>query len=279
LYRFELRREHMDKKTILITGSTDGIGYQSAIELAKAGHHVIVHGRNRERAESAVRMIVKESNRNNLSYVIADLLDFNQIKMMASEIHDKFDKLDVLINNAGVYRSKQIYNQNGLEETFVVNYLAPFLLSNLLLDLLKKAESGRIVNVASQVHSNHIDFDNLQLEKGYTGVKAYANSKLALILFTFYFAERLRDTNVTINALHPGVINTKLLRSAFGVGGASPIEGANALIFAAIAPEIKKVSGKYFVNNRPESSKDITYDKEIQKRLWKKTEEILKPFL
>jgi NAD(P)-dependent dehydrogenase (short-subunit alcohol dehydrogenase family) len=269
----------MDKKTILITGSTDGIGYQSAIELAKAGHHVIVHGRNRERVESAVRVIAKESNRDNLSYVIADLLDFNQIKKMASEIHDKFDKLDILINNAGVYRSKLIYNQNGLEETFVVNYLAPVLLSNLLLDLLKKAESGRIVNVASQVHSNHIDFDDLQLEKGYTGVKAYANSKLALILFTFYFAERLRDTHITINALHPGVINTKLLRSAFGVGGASLTEGANALIFVAIAPEIKKVSGKYFVNNRPESSKNITYDKEIQKRLWEKTEEILKPFL
>ncbi len=269
----------MDKKTILITGSTDGIGHQAAIELAEAGHHIIVHGRNRERAESAMRAIAKESKSDNLSYVNADLLNFNQIKEMVSEIHDKFDTLDVLINNAGVYRSKRSINHDGLEETFAVNYLAPFLLSNLLLDLLKNAQSGRIVNVASRVHSNHVDFDNLQLEQGYTGVKAYANSKLALILFTYYFAEKLRDTNVTINALHPGVINTKLLKSAFGVGGASLTEGASTLIFAAIAPEIKNVSGKYFVNNRPTSSKDITYDKEIQKRLWDNTEEMLKNFL
>jgi len=266
----------LEEKIILITGSTDGIGYQTAIELAKSGYHVIVHGRNREKAELTLRSIKKEINDSKLSSVYADLRSFTQIKEMVNDVYDRFDRLDVLINNAGVYRSERIITQEGLEETFAVNYVAPFLLTNLLLDLLKKGKSARIVNVTSRVHSNRFDLDNLQLENGYTGVKAYANSKTALILFTYLLADKLKNTDISVNCLHPGVINTKLLRSAFGSQGRSLIDGAKILIFAAIAPELENVSGKYFVNNRSQSSKTTTYDKDIQKMLWKKTEELIK---
>jgi len=194
---------------------------------------------------------------------------------MVNTIYDRFNKLDVLINNAGVYRSERNITPEGLEETFAINYVAPFLLSNLLLDLLKNTKSSRIVNVVSRVQSNHFNLNDLQFEKNYTGVKAYAKSKTALILFTYLLAEKLKNTDITVNCLHPGVINTKLLRSAFGSGGAPLSDGAKSLIIAAIAPELKNVSGKYFINNRSEPSKDITYNKEIQKKLWKKTEEII----
>jgi len=222
-----------------------------------------------------MQRIEKITNKNNVSSIYADLSSFNEIKEMVSDIFDRFNSFDVLINNAGVYKSKREITQEGLEETFAINYVAPFLITNLLIDLLKKAESSRIVNVVSRVQSNHLDFNDLQFERGYTGVKAYARSKTALILFTYLLADKLHNTDVTVNCLHPGVINTKLLRSAYGSGGAPLLEGAKTLIFAAITPELKNISGKYFVNNRSEPSKDITYNKEIQKKLWKKTEEII----
>ncbi|MFX0027332.1 MAG: SDR family NAD(P)-dependent oxidoreductase [Candidatus Hermodarchaeota archaeon] len=264
-----------EDKIILITGSTDGIGYQTALELVKSGYHVIVHGRNWEKAESMIQRIEKITNKNNMSSVYADLSSLNEIKEMVKDIYDHFNRLDVLINNAGVYKSKRQITPEGLEETFAINYVAPFLLTNLLINLLKKAKPSRIVNVVSRVQSNHLDFNDLQFERGYTGVKAYARSKTALILFTYLLADKLHNTDITVNCLHPGVINTKLLRSAYGSGGAPLSDGAKTLIFAALAPELENVSGKYVVNNRSELSKDITYNKEIQKRLWKKTEEII----
>lgn len=265
----------MSEKIILITGSTDGIGFQTAVELVKSNFHVIIHGRNQDKAELAMERIVKITKRKNLSTTNADLRSFNQIENMVKDIKSRFDKLDVLINNAGVYEPKRSTTEKGLETTLAVNYIAPFLITNLLMDTLRKSESGRIINVASRVHSNHFDFENLQFERGYTGVKAYANSKTALILFTYFLANKLKSTNITVNCLHPGVINTKLLKSAFGSYGAPVIEGANTLIFAATSPELESVSGKYLVNNHSISSKDITYNKELQKMLWNKTEELI----
>jgi NAD(P)-dependent dehydrogenase (short-subunit alcohol dehydrogenase family) len=184
--------------------------------------------------------------------------------------------LDVLINNAGVFKSNRQITQEGLEETFAINYVAPFLLTNLLLDRLKNKNSKRIVNVTSQVHSNRIDLNNLQYESGYTSVKAYAQSKTCLILFTYFLAEKLKSSNITVNCLHPGIINTKLLKEAMGIeGGITVSKGAEALIYVATAPELEKVTGKYFTNNIPELSKTITYNKEMQKKLWLRTEEII----
>ncbi|MFX1496998.1 MAG: SDR family oxidoreductase [Promethearchaeota archaeon] len=265
----------MSEKIILITGSTDGIGYQTAIELVKSEFQVIVHGRDQEKADLTLNRIARITQRKNISAVYADLRSFNQIKEMVNKIKSKFDRLDVLINNAGVYKPERSITEEGFETTFAVNYMAPFLLTKLLMDMLKKSESGRIVNVVSRVHSNHFDFKNLQLERGYTGVKAYANSKTALILFTYFLADKLKSANITVNCLHPGVINTKLLNSAYGSYGAPVIEGAKTLIFAATSPKLENISGKYLVYNHPKPSKDITYNKELQKMLWDKTEELI----
>ena len=177
----------------MITGSTDGIGYQAAIELAKLGHHVIIHGRNREKAVSTMNKVQETTKSNQLNFVYADLGSLVQIREMVNKFYEHYDRLDVLINNAGVIRQKRTVNQYGLEETFAINYLAPFYLTNLLLDLLENGRPSRIVNVVSRVHSNHFDFDNLQWEKGYTAVKAYAKSKTALILFTYLLAEKLQS--------------------------------------------------------------------------------------
>ena len=265
-----------EDKIILITGSTDGIGYQAATDLALLGHHVIVHGRNREKAKLTMDKIANLTDSNNFSYVYADLGALDQIRAMVSSIYENFNKINVLINNAGVVRLKRTINQDGLEETFAINYLAPFLLTNQLLDLLTEGKPSRIVNVVSRVQSNQINYEDLQLEKGYTAVRAYAKSKTALILFTYLLAEKLQYKGITVNCLHPGAINTKLLRAVFRSDGAPVEVGAKTLVFAATAPELEGVSGKYFVNNRSKSSKKITYNKEVQKTLWRKTEEILK---
>ncbi|MFW9968924.1 MAG: SDR family NAD(P)-dependent oxidoreductase [Candidatus Odinarchaeota archaeon] len=264
-----------DEKIILITGSTDGIGYQTAVELVKLGYTVIIHGRNQEKAELTIQRIKNDTNQNNIRAVYADLSSFSQIKDMSNMIYNHFDKLDVLINNAGVYKPKRQLTQEGLEETFAVNYVAPFLLTNLLLNLLRNAKSSRIVNVVSRVQSNHLDLKNLQFETGYTGVKAYALSKTCLIMYTYILAQKLRTENITVNCLHPGVINTKLQRTAMGFGGLSPSEGAKNLIYAATSPKLEDISGAYFMNNKSSPTKDITYNKELQQKLWKKTEQLV----
>ncbi len=234
-----------------------------------------MHGRNREKAELTLKKIQRITNKNNISSVYADLSSFGQIEEMVNKIYYRYNNLDVLINNAGVYRPEHNITQEGLEETFAVNYIAPFLLTNLLIDLLKKSQSSRIVNVASRVHSNQLNFSNLQFETGYTGVKAYARSKTCLILFTYLLADKLKNMNVTVNCLHPGGINTKLLRAARGYVGATLLEGAKTLIYAATEPELENVSGIYLFENIPTSSKNITYRKEVQRKLWETTEEIL----
>jgi NAD(P)-dependent dehydrogenase (short-subunit alcohol dehydrogenase family) len=267
----------LKEKLILITGSTDGIGKETALELINLGAHVIIHGRSQKKVELTIKEIKNKTNSNSISGIDADLGSFDQIIKMSNKIYEEFDRLDILINNAGVFKPERHITQEGLEETFAINYIAPFLLTNLLLDQMKNKNSMRIVNVASQVHSNHIDLNNLQFESKYTGTKAYAQSKTCLILFTYYLAEKLKNSNITVNCLHPGIINTKLLKEAMGInGGITVSKGAEALIYVAMAPELENVTGKYFTNNIPEPSKAITYNKEIQKKLWLRTEEIIR---
>ena len=264
-----------NNKLVLITGSTDGIGKHAALELVNLGYHVIIHGRNQKSAEQTMEQIKKETKKNNISTTYADLGSFNQIVEMTKEIKKQFKKLDVLINNAGVYRSEKHLTQKNIEETFAINYVAPFLLTNLLIDLLKKTESSRIVNVVSQVHSNRLNLDDLQFQTDYTGTKAYAQSKTCLIMFTYRFADKLKKTTITVNCLHPGIINTKLQRAAMGSTGAPVSAGAGNLIYVATSPKLEKTTGLYFEDNKPKSSKDITYNVEMQKRLWEKTEKLI----
>ena len=265
----------MNKKIVLITGSTDGIGKESAIQLVKQEYHVIIHGRNDKKALGTLKQIRDEVNNNEVSYVVGDLGSFSEIKALVKDIYSKYSKLNVLINNAGILNNQRNLTEDGLEETIVVNYIAPFYLTNLLMNLLKKGKNSRIINVASEVHSNHLDFENFQFEKGYTGVKAYALSKTCLIMFTYSLAEKLRAYDISVNCLHPGIINTKLLQVTSGTYGAPVSIGAESIIYAATSNELNNETGLYLKNNHREKSKEITYDKNLQSKLWLKTEDIL----
>lgn len=259
----------MNSKIILVTGATDGIGKQTALELAQKGHHVIVHGRNKERCENAVREIREQSGSELIDIVSADLTDLHAIEQLSSQIHKKVSRLDVLINNAGVFENDRIVLSNGYEKTFMVNHLAPFSLTLQLLDILRATPGARIVNVSSMAQSGSIDFDNLNGEKYFDGYNAYAVSKLENVLFTYKLARVLEKDEITVNCLHPGVIKTKLLHAGWGMGGANLHDGAATSIYAALADELRDKSGLYLLNrNREMRSAAISYDQKIQNRLW-----------
>ncbi len=259
----------MKDKTVLITGSTDGIGKQTAIDLAVRDFFVIVQGRNKDRTLRAVEEISNNTKSNKIDYVIADLSSFKQTRQLAEEIKSKHNRLDVLINNAGVYMKTRSLTEDGLETTFQVNHLSHFLLTILLLDLIKNSTKARIINVSSVAHMHaELDFDNLQGEKHYDAYNAYAVSKLANILFTYRLAEKLKDTGITVNALHPGVIGTKLLWEGFSISGASVKQGAETSVYLASSPDVENVTGKYFVDKKETPSSGLSYDKHIQNRMW-----------
>ncbi|MBW2615219.1 MAG: SDR family oxidoreductase [Deltaproteobacteria bacterium] len=264
----------MKDKTILITGSTDGIGKQTALDLAKMGATVLLHGRNSGRADRVLNEIKKATGNDRIEAFIADLASLKQVRYLAEQVLEKHDRLDVLINNAGVYETRHRISEDGFEMTFAVNHLAPFFLTLLLLDLIGKRVPCRIINVSSQVHASSIDFDNLQAEKHYSAYEAYSLSKLCNVLFTSELAERLKGTGITVNCLHPGVIDTKLLKAGWGMGGSPVTQGAKTSVYLATAPELSTVTGKYFKNMKPTKSSRISYDAKARKRLWEISERL-----
>lgn len=264
----------ISNKTMLITGSTDGIGWQTAYDLAVMGTRVIVHGRSEEKARTAAEQITEKTGNTAVEYVSGDLASLQEISEMSKELHNRFEVIDVLINNAGVLKSDLEHSKDGFELTFAVNHLAYFYLSGLLVDLVKKSSYARIINVASQAHASSLDFDNLQAEKHYNDYDAYSRSKLCNILFSYQLAAMVANTGLTVNTLHPGVISTKLLHTGWGGGGSAWTEGSKTSVFLATAPEVAGVSGKYFSGGKPISSAAISYDKGIQERLWKESEKL-----
>jgi NAD(P)-dependent dehydrogenase (short-subunit alcohol dehydrogenase family) len=261
-------------KTILITGSTDGIGKQTALELAEMGATVLLHGRNSGQAAKVLNEIKKATGNDRPKVFMADLSSLKQVRNLAEQVLEKHDRLDVLINNAGVYETRHRISEDGFEMTFAVNHLAPFLLTLLLLELIIKSSPGRIINVSSQVHASAIDFGNLHAEKHYSAYEAYSLSKLCNVLFTYELAERLAGTGITVNCLHPGVIDTKLLKAGWGMGGSPVTEGSKMSVYLASAPELATVTGKYFKNMKPTKSSQISYDAETRKRLWRISEQL-----
>ena len=275
----------MAGKTVLITGGTGGIGRAAAMGLASMGARVGITGRDRARAERAAAAIVRESGNPAVDIFVADMSSQTEVRRLAGEVLSTYPRLDVLINNAGVFRSERITTADGIEATFAVNHLAYFLLTNLLLDRLKAGAPSRIVNVASGEQRNGtIDFDDLQGEKGYTGAKAYSQSKLATVLFTYELARRLEGTGVTANCLHPGVVGTTL---GSGVSGAfgfmvralmplmqSPEKGAETSVYLASSPEVEGSSGGYFAKKAEARSSDVSYDERIARRLWEASAEL-----
>jgi len=264
----------MDDKTVLITGSTDGIGKQAALELADMGARVILHGRKESKAKGILQEIKQKTGNDKLDFFIADLSSLKQIRSMGEDIQRKYSRLDVLINNAGVALNKLEISDDGYEMTFAVNHLAAFALTLHLLDLLTQSAPTRIINVSSMVHSSSLNFDNLTEPRTFDGWEAYCQSKLCNILFTYALAEKLQNLGVTVNCLHPGVIDTKLLRVNFG-GGSPVTEGSRKLVYLATAPELAAVTGKYFKDNRQTRSAETTYDPEIQKKLWNLSEKLI----
>ena len=274
----------MTGKVCLVTGGTSGIGKATALELAKLKASVIIVGRNRKRGESAQEEIRSKSGNQNVELMLADLSSQQSIRQMAQEFKSKRERLDVLINNAGVFMLRRSLTVDGIEKTFAVNHLAPFLLTDLLLDLLKKSAPSRIVNVASATHyGKRVRFDDLQGKRRYSGFWAYGQSKLANILVTYSLARKLEGTGVTVNCLHPGFVRTNLgrdngplffffkLATIFAV---SPEKGAETVIHLASSPEVSGVTGKYFEDRKEVRSSDESYDVETARRLWQVSEEL-----
>lgn len=263
----------MKDKTVLVTGSTDGIGKQTALELAQQGAQVIVHGRSVERARAACDDIRRATKNDRVGYVAADLASLADVRALAQHVLTAYDRLDVLINNAGVFMQQRHLSPDGYELSLAVNHLAPFLLTNLLLERLTASAPARVITVSSVAHQRgRMDFDNLNSEKNFGGYAAYAMSKLANVLFAYELAERVKQVNITSNALHPGVITTKLLAQGFNTTGSSLAEGAATSVYLATSPEVEGVTGRYFDKCRAVASSPASHDRALQQRLWSVSE-------
>jgi len=270
----------MKGKVVLITGATDGIGKITARELADDGAQVVMVARNRAKAEAVRDWIRGLTGTTSTEIIIADLSVQSQVRAAASEFVSRFGALDVLLNNAGGTFTRRIETADGIEMTFALNHLAPFLLTNLLIDSLKRRAPARIVTVSSHAHeSAAMDFDDLEGRRRYNGWRAYGQSKLANLLFTYELARRLEGSGITANALHPGFVATQFgknngpgMRFAMSIahrlGAISPEEGARTSVYAASSPDVRGVTGTYFVKCRPAPSKPASMDPESQRRLW-----------
>ena len=265
---------NIDEATVLITGATDGLGRRVARDLATSGATVLLHGRDEERAETTAREIREETSNDKLHYYLADFSSLGEVRRLAEEVRANHDRLNVLINNAGVFARERTLSGDGHELTFAVNYLAPFLLTHLLVPLLHSSAPARVVNVASAGQSS-VNFDDPMLKRGYDGMRAYAQSKLALIMFTFELAGQLEGTGVTANCLHPATLmGTKMVFEAFGSAASDVQEGADATVYLAASPELEEVTGRYFEGQREAQAKQQAYDPEARKRLEALSEEL-----
>lgn len=260
--------------TVLVTGATDGLGRRVALELAERGTTVLVHGRSRERCEAVLEEVRRQTGScKGSQYYLADLSSLSAVRGLAEQILSEHDRLDVLVNNAGVIAQEREETEDGVELTFAVNYLAHFLLTNLLLPLLRDSAPTRVVNVASAGQSP-VDFDDVMLERGYDGMEAYMQSKLAQVMFSFEIAERLQGTEMTVNALHPATLmDTKMVLETFGHASSTVQEGAEAVVRLAVSPELEGVTGRYFDGTREARANQQAYDEKARKRLWDLSEE------
>ncbi|HVK67802.1 MAG TPA: SDR family oxidoreductase [Polyangium sp.] len=257
------------QRIVLVTGATDGIGRQTALELLQRGARVVVHGRTAAKTNAVCEALARESHSNELVPVAADLSSMSSIRAFAAEVAGRVERLDVLLNNAGVFMHERKLTEDGFEMTFAVNHLAPFLLTHLLLPQLRASDGGRIVTVSSIAHNRgQIDFSDLTSERYFHGYTAYATSKLANVLFAYEMGRRLGGTRITSNALHPGVIGTKLLRSGFGMGGGTVAQGAATSVRLATDPTLAGVTGKYFSDEHEEASSKASHDRALQRRLY-----------
>jgi NAD(P)-dependent dehydrogenase (short-subunit alcohol dehydrogenase family) len=275
----------MGGKTALITGGTSGIGKATAVALAAMGADVVVVGRNRERGEVALGEIKSQSHSESVELMLADLSVQDEVRGLAGAFLERYDRLDVLANNAGLVQSKRTETADRIETTLAVNHLAPFLLTNLLLDRLKQSAPSRVITVSSEAQRwGDMDFDDLQSTQKYRGFPVYGMTKLANIMFTYELAERLKGTFVTANCLHPGAVGTNFGKNNGGPMTLffraakpfmrSPEQGADTLIWLASSPDVEGVSGKYFSDRKEIEAKKIVHDPATRRRLWEISEDL-----
>ena len=276
----------MQGKNVLVTGATDGIGKITARELAKMGAAVTIVSRNPEKTARTVIEIREASGNPNIDMLVADLSSQADIRRAAAEFNARHDHLNVLVNNAGAYFMKRTESVDGIEMTFALNHLGYFLLTHLLLDALKAGSPARIVNVSSAAHvGGRLNLDDLQMKKRFSGWAAYSQSKLANLYFTYELSRQLEGQGVTVNALHPGFVDTNFGVSNGGLGGwmmnlfqkigaISPEEGAKTSIYLASSPEVEGITGKYFANKKPVNSSQISYDRDLARALWERSLEL-----
>jgi len=277
----------MSDKVCLVTGGNSGIGKSVALGLAKMGATVVVVSRNKEKGQTAITDIMEKSGNKNVELMQADMSSQDSIHQLADEFKARHEKLHLLINNAGVYLTKRTESEDGLESTFAINHLGPFLLTSLLLDILKASSPSRIVNVTSDAHKGaNIHFDDLQGEKRFSGWQAYGQSKLAMILFTHELAKRLEGTGVTVNSAHPGVVRTNFAKNNgglvmlgfrfLGIFFISPESSAKRILYVATSPDLEGVTGKYFTKMHETRSSPESYDDDSARRLWLVSEQLAK---
>jgi NAD(P)-dependent dehydrogenase (short-subunit alcohol dehydrogenase family) len=276
----------MHGRTVLITGGTAGIGHATALGLAALGAHLAITGRDRDRTENAARKI-RAAGSGQVDVFVADLSSQAQVRRLADEVLRQLPRIDVLVNNVGGYWNTRHVTADGLEHTFALNHLAPFLLTNLLSDRLRHSGPARVITVSSNAQAmGRIDFDDLQGERSYSGARAYNQSKLANVMFTYELARRLRGTSVTANALHPGVVST-----AFGADDPgrvqrmfvpvirpfmkSPTQGAATSIHLASSPGLDQVTSRFFADSSPRRSARRSYDETAAARLWRVSAELV----
>jgi len=269
-------------KVCIVTGANTGIGKETALGLARLGATMVMVCRDRQRGEEAQHEIKQKSGNDNVELMLCDMSSQRSIKQFAPIFAQRHDRLDVLVNNAGVVLREQSMTEDGLESTFAINHLGYFLLTNLLLDLLIKSAPSRIVNVASAAHKfGNLDVNAWPTGRQYSTFGAYANSKLANILFTRELAQRLTGTGVTANCLHPGGVGTnlfrglpKFLQTVIKLVTISPERGARASIYLASSPDVEGITGKYFARCRQQESSDASRNKAAARDLWNLSAEL-----
>lgn len=243
------------QQTILVTGSTDGLGKQTALALVRQGATVLLHGRDQQRLETTRKAIQDETGNEHLESYLADFASLAEVRGLAETLQARHPRLDMLINNAGIGAGKRIevrreLSRDGYELRFAVNYLAPFLLTHLLLPCMRHTPPARIINVSS-VGQSPLDFSDVMLERRYDPMEAYSQSKLALVMFTFDLAEALKEEQITVNCLHPAsLMNTKMVDESFGYTMSTVEEGLGAVMYLATSPALDNVSGTYFDQQR-----------------------------
>ena len=270
---------NMSAKVCLITGATSGIGEVTACELAQMGGTVVITARNQKKLGLAIDRLRAASNGNTVEGLVADQTSQSEVRSMAFDFLKRYERLDVLINNAGAVYLRRAESEDGIEMTFAGNHLAPFLLTNLLLGTLKQSSPARIINLSSNSHAGQaIDFADLENRRSYQFMRAYGRSKLGNILFTKELARRLSGSGVTVNAVNPGFVGTniganngwlvKLFLSVTRIWAISVDEGAETSVYLGSSPEVEGVSGEYFYQKQSVPSSQNSYDEAAAERLW-----------